>query len=154
MAGVSLPEGDDITAARRLAVSLLARRDYCSSELRSKLEKKGFPPRLIASLIEELQRQRALDDERYIERFVAYRAARGQGPLRILAELRPLGLPVESIERHLQSFGDWRSRAETVRAKKFGSEVPRDFAGRARQARFLEYRGFAGDHIRSVLDAE
>jgi len=141
-------------AARRLAVALLARRDYCSGELRSKLQRKGFTPDIVDPLIEDLRRQRALDDERYIERFVAYRAAKGQGPIRILAELRPLGLPEESIERHLESLGDWRNRAQAVRVKKFGAEVPRDFAARARQARFLEYRGFEGDQVRSALDGE
>jgi regulatory protein len=154
MAVALRPGEDDNTAARRLAMSLLARRDYCSGELRSKLGKKGFSSQIVDPLIEDLQRQRAVDDERYIERFIAYRAGKGQGPIRILAELRPLGLPVEAIERHLESFGDWRSRAEAVRVKKFGTGVPRDFAGRARQARFLAYRGFEGDQIQSALGAE
>jgi regulatory protein len=154
MAGVSRPEEDDVTAARRLAVSLLARRDYCSGELRSRLEKKGFATDVIDPLIADLQRRRALDDERYVERFVAYRAGRGQGPIRILAELRPLGLPVDVIERHLQAFGDWRSRAQAVRMKKFGAAVPTDFAARARQARFLEYRGFDADQVRAALDGD
>ncbi|MDH3589933.1 MAG: RecX family transcriptional regulator [Gammaproteobacteria bacterium] len=35
--------------------------------------------------------------------------------------------------------------------KKFGDEPPADIRARARQTRFLEYRGFDGDVIRAAL---
>jgi len=40
-----------------------------------------------------------------------------------------------------------------VRARRFGAEVPADWREKARQARFLQYRGFSADHIRSALGA-
>ncbi|HVJ29103.1 MAG TPA: RecX family transcriptional regulator [Gammaproteobacteria bacterium] len=39
-----------------------------------------------------------------------------------------------------------------MRAKRFGPELPRDYAERARQARFLQYRGFDSAQIRAALE--
>ena len=41
-----------------------------------------------------------------------------------------------------------------MRRKRFGAEVPRDYRERARQARFLEYRGFASSQIRAALELD
>jgi regulatory protein len=41
--------------------------------------------------------------------------------------------------------------AETARHKRFGAPLPQDFAGRARQARFLQQRGFSAEQIRQVF---
>jgi regulatory protein len=35
--------------------------------------------------------------------------------------------------------------------RRFGEDVPAEWKERARQARFLEYRGFTGDQIREAL---
>jgi regulatory protein len=37
--------------------------------------------------------------------------------------------------------------------KRFGAEAPRDFKDRARQARFLEHRGFEGAQIRAAFES-
>jgi regulatory protein len=41
-----------------------------------------------------------------------------------------------------------------VRNRKFGPEPPADWPEKARQARFLQYRGFSSDHIRLALGAD
>jgi regulatory protein len=41
-----------------------------------------------------------------------------------------------------------------VRAKRFGPGIPRDYAERARQARFLQYRGFDSAEIRAALELD
>jgi regulatory protein len=46
----------------------------------------------------------------------------------------------------------WPATIRAVRAKRFGPELPRDYAERARQARFLQYRGFDGAQIRAALE--
>jgi len=45
-----------------------------------------------------------LDDRRYTENFVAYHAARGQGPLRVRADLRRHGLEGTLVEECLDAF--------------------------------------------------
>ena len=104
----------------------------------------------MAELIEE----RALDDSRYASNFVSYQAGRGHGPLRISAELKAVELPTELIDAALRAGPDWRAAARDVRARKFGAALPSDWTEKARQARFLQYRGFSSDHIRSALDAD
>jgi regulatory protein len=49
---------------------------------------------------------------------------------------------------------DWHELARAVRAKRFGAARPRDYKERARQARFLQYRGFDAAQIRSALEVD
>ena len=144
----------DPGAIRQAAVNLLARRDYATVELERKLRARGFKAAAICSVLQELASSRLLDDDRFVEHFVSYQASRGQGPVRIAIELRQRSVSAESIDRHLEAVSDWRERARIARRKKFGAAVPRDFKSRARQARFLEYRGFAAEHIRAALDGD
>jgi len=144
----------DPAAARQVAIALLARRDYASGELRLRLQRKGFTAGIVESTITELAEERALDDARYAGNYVNYAAARGHGPLRIEAELKALELPSDLIEAALAGGPDWRALAREVRNRKFGPEPPADWPQKARQARFLQYRGFSSDHIRLALGAD
>jgi len=144
----------DPVAARSVAISLLARRDFASGELRGRLEKQGFDAAIAAGTIAELVEERALNDARYVANYISYQAARGQGPLRISAELKALELPGDLIDSGLAAGPDWRVLAREVRERKFGPDPPPDWTQKARQARFLQYRGFSSDHIRLALGAD
>jgi len=137
-----------------VAIGWLARRDYASGELRARLQRKGFNNDVVESTLAELIEEHALDDARYAGNFVTYAASRGQGPLRIAAELKALELPADLIEAALAGGPDWRALAGEVRNRKFGSEPPADWPEKARQARFLQYRGFSSDHIRLALGSD
>ena len=147
-------ESADPAAARSVAIGLLARRDYATGELRARLQRKGFNADVVEATLGELIDERALDDARYAGNYVNYSASRGQGPLRIAAELKALELPPGLIEAALAGGPDWRALAGEVRNRKFGSEPPADWPEKARQARFLQYRGFSSDHIRLALGAD
>lgn len=136
------------------AVSLLARRDFAGGELRQKLGSQGYAPDVVAAVVAELIEGRALDDARYAENYVTYHAGRGQGPVRIGADLRSLGVPSELVEAALGAGQDWRQLARATRVRKFGAETPEDWTERTRQARFLQYRGFSSDHIRAATGAD
>ena len=144
----------DPLEVRGAALRLLARRDFASGELRDRLEKRGFEPSAVSLAVTELLQERALDDGRYVENYVRSRADRGEGPVKIRAELKGLGLPGDLIEAALAAVTDWASRARMLRARRFGADPPEDWPGKARQARFLQYRGFSADHIRSALGAD
>ena len=136
------------------AVALLARRDFASGELRQKLESEGYDASVVTTVVTELMSERALDDGRYAENYVAYHSGRGQGPLRIAGDLRALGVSGDVIEAALAGGPDWRELAREVRTRKFGAESPEDGTERTRQARFLQYRGFSSDHIRAATGAD
>ena len=133
---------------------MLARRDYLAAELHGKLQSQGFEPAATAAVIAGLTDERLLDDERFAERFVALRAERGQGPLRIAMDLRSRGAAEALIEAAIQAGPDWRAVAREVRRRKFGPEPPRSWPEKVRQARFLQYRGFSSDHIRAATGAD
>jgi regulatory protein len=66
-------------------------------------------------------------------------------------DMKALGLPAELIDEALASGPDFPALAAAARARKFGARTPKDFKEKARQARFLHYRGFSADDIRSAL---
>lgn len=150
-AELSAEEAADPKRVRMAAVALLARRDFCSGELRQKLEGDGYDRDLVATAVGELIAGKIVNDARYAENYVAYHAERGQGPLRIAADLKTLDLPAEVIQTALENGPDWRQRAREVRIRRFGLAEPETWAQKAKQGRFLQYRGFSSDHIRAAL---
>ena len=129
----------------------MARRDYSSEDLRLKLLEKGYDAGVVQLLLNALRDEKLLDDRRYLENFVAYHAARGQGPVRIRVDLRRHGLQGPLVEEHLDAYPDWIALLKKARLKKFGVKPATSHAHRQRQARFLSYRGFTGAQIRMAL---
>ena len=143
----------DRPACTKLSLDLLARREHSRRELERKLDKRGFPGNLIDETLDELEQSGALSARRFAESFVSARAAKGHGPVRIRADLAKRGVDSSDFEDLLHDGSiDWTAIARKVRAKRFGRDAPADYAGRARQARFLQYRGFDMDQIDAALD--
>ena len=147
-------EAGDPAAALAAAVTLLARREFCSIELAARLAAKGYTPEAVRAALDELIERRYLDDERYTRQFVVIHAERGQGPLRIRRDLAQLGLPAALIETQLELQGEWAAVARRVVTRRFGTAPARSWPDKARRMRFLQYRGFATDDIRSALGVE
>jgi regulatory protein len=115
---------------------------------------KGCAETLAAQVVARLRAEGLVSDERFVEVLIASRRRRGYGPLRILKELQEKGVEEETIARSLDvSGGEWLDEVRRVRVKKFGRRLPKSLTERARQARFLLYRGFTGDQIRRALSA-
>jgi len=114
----------------------------------------GFESDAVRAALAELIDRRYLDDERYARQFVLIRSERGQGPLRIRRDLAELGLPAALIETQLESHGDWALLARQVLTRRFGNATPEGWPEKAHRMRFLQYRGFTNDHIRSALGAD
>jgi regulatory protein len=84
-----------------------------------------------------------LDEHRFTEAYIRSRRERGYGPMRIGLELEARGISADLIQQHLDmNDPDWVIRKEQVRQKRFGTTEPKDFPEKARQLRFLQYRGF------------
>jgi regulatory protein len=143
----------DEPACTRAALGLLARREHSRRELARKLGTRGFPDDVVSRALDELARTGALAEARFTESFVRSRIGRGQGPQRIRADLAQRGIGDAEAEGVLRAADvDWLATIRAVRAKRFGPEPPRDYADRARQARFLQYRGFDSAQIRAALE--
>jgi regulatory protein len=150
-------EASDAVLARNVATRLLAGRDHATAELSRKLAERGFTTEAIAAALAELERSNFLNDERYGQNVARYRSRRGQGPARIRQELRKAGVAAELADAAViagDDAPDFARVARETRARKFGPEVPKDWKERAKQARFLQYRGFSNDHIRAALEGD
>ena len=131
------------------ALQLLTRRDYSRAELKGKLAAHAESEEELDHVLATLQSERLLSDERYAAQRVAVRGSR-YGNARLKQELRQKGVNDEDIETALPEAGDETERCRAIWARKFG-HLPESPEERAKQMRFLQYRGFSGDAIRRVM---
>jgi len=137
---------------RRIAMDLLARREHTLLELRRKLDSRGLPAELVETALAQLTGEGLISEQRFAESFVGSRARRGQGPVRIRGELLQRGVDEALADQALDDAGcDWVELAREVRGKRFGRGMPESYPERARQSRFLQYRGFTGEQIRAAF---
>lgn len=135
------------------AVGLLARREHSAYELKQKLAKNEANDDEIYDVIEKLQQAGLQSDQRFAENYVRYRSQRGNGPRRIRLELHERGVSSDIADDQLNQIDiDWFELAYSVRCKRFGEDNPTDFKERAKQQRFLQYRGFSHEHINESLN--
>ena len=151
----SKPEVTDEAVCKRTALDLLARREHSRLELTRKLAAREFPAETIAATLDQLERSGALAETRFTESFIRSRVAKGQGPMRIRAELAQRGVADAEADALLRSAAvDWVAMTRAARQKRFGGAPPRDYQERARQARFLQYRGFDSAQVRAALELD
>ena len=138
-----------MTDLRLRALQYLTRREYSRAELRSKLTGEAESEEALDGVLDKLQLERFLSDERFARQRVLARSTRyGDGRLR--QELRQRGVSDADIEVALPEAGDEASRCRTIWEKKFG-RPPESAQERAKQFRFLQYRGFSISTIQQTL---
>jgi regulatory protein len=129
-------------------MDLLARREHGRVELARKLRQRGALPEMIDTALDRLTEEGLLSESRYLESFVSYRARSGYGPLRIREELSQRGLQRTDIELALRESGiNWQEQLEDTWRRKFSGHLPIDARERAKQGRFLSYRGYSMEMI-------
>ncbi|EPF80443.1 regulatory protein RecX [Acinetobacter gyllenbergii] len=126
---------------RSYAFALLTRRDYSQAELITKLNQYAINPEEVTKLVEELAQQNYQSDQRVAELTLASQLRKGKGLQRIKQALKAKQLDAELITEELQDV-DWLDQAYQLKLKKFGQEVATDQKIKAKQIRFLQYRGF------------
>lgn len=134
-------------------LQILAQREHSRSELRRKLlvhaqkdeAEAAAAIERVEAVLDWLQANRYLCEERFVESRVHARASRF-GNLRIRQELAQHGVTL-SADAAQQLKQSERERAREVWSRKFG-QAPLDTAERARQMRFLAGRGFSSEAIR------
>lgn len=160
-----------VLSLRGRALQLLAQREHSRLELRSKLlrrlrdddrrdgasdgsavavDRRAERQAEVEAVLDWLQAQRHLSDERFVESRVHARAARF-GNRRIQQELSQHGVVLTSA-MSVDLRDSEEARAGAVRQRKFG-DLPTTAADRARQARFLAGRGFSAEVVWQVLRA-
>ena len=160
---------------RWLAFYYLGRREQSKKELRDKLLAKGCDAAAIEALLSEFEVEGYQSDERMTSALIKEGIGKQHGTQRILQTLKKHGLTtVRSvsaintwIEMHNDFFEDlllndiesdkadddadevyevdWLAQAVAARVRKYGDAIPTEPKEKARQLRFLQYRGFAAD---------
>ena len=141
--------------ARKKAMDFLARREYGQLELIRKLADKGYERKVAETAVLKLTDDGLQSDERFAESFVQSRVNQGKGPVRIRLDLGQRGVSDSAIEQALaEADANWTALAREVRLRKFGMAKPVDFKARARQMRFLQYRGFEPDQVQAAFERD
>jgi regulatory protein len=141
--------------ARKKAMDFLARREYGQQELIRKLADKGYNFKVAEQAVLKLTDERLQSDDRFAEAFVQSRINQGKGPVRIRLDLGQRGISDAIIEMAIdESAADWHGLAREVRRRKFGRAEPADFKAKAKQMRFLQYRGFEQSHVQAAFSDE
>ena len=135
-------------ALRQRALDYLSRREHSRRELQHKLAALAEEGDDVEALLDDFQKRGWLSDERFAEQVVNTRKSR-YGSLKVAHELREKGVAEHLVEQALSGMDDVK-HARTVWQKKFG-QMPRSREEWAKQARFLQSRGFGFDVIKQVL---
>ena len=143
----NVPASPEVLRAR--AIGLLARRDHSRAELRRKLARLSAATTDIEVLLDALEAEGLLSDQRFAAGVARVRGARF-GSQRVANELRQKGVGAEVAGLVADLKAGDLELAQAVWERKFGV-APANAAERARQMRFLQARGFPGDVIRKVV---
>ena len=124
------------------ALRYLSMREHSRLELGRKLARYAEEGDDVEALLDFLEKNNWLSQERFAESLINRRAARF-GNSRVMAELKSHGLKGEALDELKVGLADSETaRATEVWQRKFGAVAP-DAAGRAKQMRFLLQRGFS-----------
>jgi regulatory protein len=141
-----------VPTAYQKAVQLLASRPHFRREMELKLASRKFPADEIAAALDRLTSEGYLDDRAAAEGFIRSRLSRGEGRLRLAAELARRGAPSEIAAAALTALlpeDDLEATREAAaRWARGGREDP------AALARHLARKGFSRRAIVQVLREE
>jgi regulatory protein len=135
---------------RQQAIRLLARREHTRVELARKLSGLGTTEEINAVLA-DMEASQLQSDNRTAENYLRSNASR-LGTSRLRHTLKTRGVAPEMIEEQMAQadLPDEIERARAAWSRKFDT-APANPKEWARQARFLQSRGFAGDVVRRLL---
>ena len=140
------------TVVYNKALDLVSRREHSRYELMQKLDNR-YPETLpvIEEVLDKLMVNKILDDVRFAEMYLHYRARRGFGPQKIKMELGSKRVDSSVISDALATYEDWTQNAEKELKKKFKGVIPSDYPSRMKQKQFLFNRGFSSQIIDRIL---
>lgn len=132
------------------ALRFLSMREHSRLELKRKLSKYAEEGDDVDALLDFLEKNNWLSQERFSESLIHRREAR-YGNSRIVAELQSHGVAGEALQELKSGLADSEvARCCDVWQRKFGA-VATDAAARSKQMRFLMQRGFSQKAVRAAI---
>lgn len=139
-------EGLTGSRLRSYAFAVLTRKEYSKSELVEKLALYATHRDEVLKLVEELVKENYQSDQRMAETMLSSQKRKGKGPNRIKLALKSKKIDSSLIQEELKET-DWNEQAYQLKVKKYGTQVEKEAKLKAKQIRFLMYRGFEMDAI-------
>lgn len=153
---------------RWLAFYYLSKKELSRHELKAKLIAKDCDPQAVDELLNEFTQKGYQSDTRFATMLVREAVRKGRGVRYLTDSLKKAGLDVKAFGgvdeliamSDVDSVADgtildddnrgndrddeidWLKLAVEARCKKYGDNIPKDPKEKARQLRFLQYRGF------------
>lgn len=135
---------------RSYAFAVLTRKEYSKAELIEKLCLYAENRDEVVALVNELSRENYQSDQRVAETLLSSQKRKGKGPNQIKMKLKSKKIDSSLISEELKET-DWVQQAYELKVKKYGTEVTKDPKLKAKQIRFLMYRGFEMDAIMKAI---
>lgn len=134
------------------ALDLVSRREHSRNELLQKLDKR-YPNTtpIIEDVLDKLETNKILDDERFAEMYLNSRARKGFGPKKIEMELHSKKVDSFLISNAVEAYESWLENAQRELKKKFKDQKPTDYQSKMKQKQFLFTRGFSSPIIDKIL---
>ena len=136
---------------RSYAFAVLTRKEYSKAELIEKLALYADNRDEVLNLVDELSKENYQSDQRVAEIMLSSQKRKGKGPNQIKMKLKNKKIDASLIADELKET-DWIQQAYELKVKKYGTEVSKDPKIKAKQIRFLMYRGFEMDAIIKVIN--
>lgn len=144
--------------AKQEAYRLLTYRSRTASELRDRLQQRGYTTTIIAEVLSQLESSGYIDDRRVAFDWARYRLqTKPTGRRRMAWELKRRGVPLEVLEEVLHEvyleFDETRLAERAVRKRLGSKELPASPRELQRLARYLIGLGFEADTATAALGA-
>lgn len=136
---------------RSYAFAVLTRKEYAKAELIEKLALYADDRDEVLALVDELSRENYQSDQRVAEMMLSSQKRKGKGPNQIKMKLKNKKIDTALIADELKET-DWIQQAYALKVKKYGLEVAKEPKLKAKQIRFLMYRGFEMDAIIKAIN--
>jgi len=139
--------------ARSDAFALLSRRERSRREVQTHLLKKGYAKPTVARVLDCLEAENYLDDDRFCTLWIRSRQRiRPKGAYALRCELKQKGIGDEMIQRHIEQVDEESAAWDAVRSKlkQWAGLDRRRFVARA--GGFLQRRGFGSHAVRRTID--
>ena len=141
-----MPLNKEQLAAYTYAARLLAGREYCAAQLRTKMVLREFDSDCISTVLAELKDDGYLSEARFAESFLRSRLNRGEAPWLAALKARQKGVDESALQTALEEAEAGFDRMQACRdlLDRRDPQGLRHHEKRVwqRQARFLQNKGF------------
>lgn len=147
---------DELKKGLSKAMKLCSGRELCADDIYARLKKWSVPQEYFDTIITQLQKEKFIDDERFVRSFVKDKFnINGWGKEKIRYELSSKGLSENLINISLSEIDETKYLAlleNILEQKRRGIKATSEYEMKGKLIRFAQGRGFAIVDILKILN--